>query len=234
MNFTMIQFIRFEFVSKSIATQFISNGSDFVDLIDSSVWMNFGRRFIEGFSNDQLNCRFLREGKTFCPNGKSFDGMIEYLTAKCGGNVHDQGLIAVTSSSICGSSPSCHPKNAADLHNRSSFFKSKTEPNSWICYDFKGMEITPTHYSILSYPANQDNLSKSWCLEVSGDGESWTEVHRCENNSELNGLSQIGTYSVNLLMKCRFVRLRQIGKNHYNHDDLMLSGFEIFGILREG
>jgi hypothetical protein len=30
------------------------------------------------------------------------------------------------------------------------------------------------------------------------------------------------------------IRLRQIGKNSYNHDDLLLSGFEIFGILREG
>jgi hypothetical protein len=61
MNFTLIQFIRFEFVSKSIATRFILNGSDFVVLIDSSIWMSLGRRLIEFFSNDQRSCRFLQE-----------------------------------------------------------------------------------------------------------------------------------------------------------------------------
>jgi hypothetical protein len=34
MKFTMIEF---KFVSKSIGTRFISNGSDFVDLIESSI-----------------------------------------------------------------------------------------------------------------------------------------------------------------------------------------------------
>jgi hypothetical protein len=37
MKFTMIRLIRFKFVSKSIATRFISNGSNFIDLIDSSI-----------------------------------------------------------------------------------------------------------------------------------------------------------------------------------------------------
>jgi hypothetical protein len=197
--------------------------------------LNLGCRFIEGFSDDQSNCRFLHEGKTFCPNGKSLEGVIRYLTAKGGGNVHDQGLIEATASNIYSSSSLYHPKNATDLQNRSSFFLSNNEPNSWICYDLKKMEITLTHYSILSVAngPNQDQHPKSWCLEVSLDGKSWTEIHRCENNSDLNGLSQIGTYSVNQSMKCRFVRLRQTGKNHYNCDYLKLSGFEIFGVLCE-
>jgi hypothetical protein len=62
--------------------------------------------------------------------------------SKYGGNVHDQGLIAATASSICGPHP---PKNATDLHNRSSCFQPNNEPNSWICYDFKEMEIMTTH-----------------------------------------------------------------------------------------
>jgi hypothetical protein len=228
----MIQFIRFEFVSKSIATRFILTGSDFVDLIDSSIWMSLGRRFIDGFSNDESNCRFLRVEKTFCPNGKSLDGIIKYLTTKCGGNVHDKGLIEATASSM---SCSDHPKQATDVQNRYFYFQSNNEPNSWICYDFKEMEVTPTHYSILSHSSgpNYGNHPKSWCLEVSGDGTSWTEVHRCENNSDLNGSSQIGTYSVNRSVKCRFVRLRQTGKNHSNNDCFLLPGFEIFGVLRE-
>jgi hypothetical protein len=64
MKFTMIEF---KFVSKSIGTRFISNGSDFADLIDSSIWLRLGHQFIDDFSNDQWNCRFLQKGRTFCP-----------------------------------------------------------------------------------------------------------------------------------------------------------------------
>jgi hypothetical protein len=73
-NLTLIQFVWFEFVSKSITTRFISNGSDFVELIDSSIWMSFVRRFIEGFPNDQSNCRFLRKGRHFVRVGNHMIG----------------------------------------------------------------------------------------------------------------------------------------------------------------
>jgi hypothetical protein len=94
------------------------------------------------------------------------------------------------------------------------------------------MEVTPTHYSILSCTSSQSAHPKSWCLEISGDGKSWTKVHPCENNSDLNGSSQIGIYSVNRPVKWRFVRLRQTRKNHLSRDCLRFSGFEIFGVLR--
>jgi hypothetical protein len=200
MKFTMIPF---KFVSKSIATRFISNGSDFVDLVDSSIWLSHGHRFIDHFSNGQSNCRFLQEGKTFCP------------------------------SNIYSSSSSSHPNNAINLQSRSSYFKSNNEPNSYICYDFKEMEVTPTHYSILSCASSQSAHPKPWCLEVSGDAKSSTKVHRCENNCDLNCSSQIGTYSVSRSVKCRLVPLHQTGKNHLNHDCLRFSGFEIFGVCRE-
>jgi hypothetical protein len=122
MKFTVIEF---KFVSKSIGTQLISNGSDFVDLIDSSIWLRFGHRFIDDFSNDQWNCRFLQKVKTFCPIN------------------------------IYYSSSWYHPKNVTDLQNRSSYFRSNNERNSDICYDFKEMEVTATHYSILSCAPSQ-------------------------------------------------------------------------------
>jgi hypothetical protein len=97
------------------------------------------------------------------------------------------------------------------------------------------MEVTPTHYSILSppYAAGQANHPKSWCLEVSIDGNSWTEIHQCPDNSDLNGSGLIGTYEVARPVKCRFARWHQIGKNHLGSDYLQISGFEVYGILRE-
>jgi hypothetical protein len=109
------------------------------------------------------------------------------------------------------------------------------EPNSWICYDFKDMAVTPSYYSIMSctYGPNHGHQPRSWCLEVSGDCKSWMEIHRCENNKDLNGQNQIGTYSVPGEVRSRFVRLLQTGKTHSNCDCLVLSGFEFFGFLHE-
>jgi hypothetical protein len=134
-------------------------------------------------------------------------------------------------------SSSYHPKNATHLQNRttSSFFWTNDEPNSWLCYDLKNMEITLTHYSILSY-LNRPNGSshpKSWCMEVSMTGQDWTEVHRCTDNSDVNGSNLIGMYEVNHSMRCWFVRLRQTGTTHYSTDHLIMCGFEIFGIFCE-
>jgi hypothetical protein len=76
-------------------------------------------------------------------------------------------------------------------------------------------------------------FQKSECVEVSMTRKDWTEVHRCTDNSDINGLTLIGTYEVNHSMKCRFVRLQQTGKIHYNTDHLLMCDFKIFGILRE-
>jgi hypothetical protein len=82
MKFTMIEF---KFVSKSFGTRFISNGSDFTDLIDSSIWLRLGHRLVDDFFSDQWICRFLQKGKTFCPSNIYYSG------------------------------PRYHPKNATDL-----------------------------------------------------------------------------------------------------------------------
>jgi hypothetical protein len=59
----------------------------------------FWHPFIDGFSTDQSNCPFFREGKAFRLTVKSQDRMIVSLTLKYGRSVHDQGLTAATSSS---------------------------------------------------------------------------------------------------------------------------------------
>jgi hypothetical protein len=43
----------------------------------------------------------------------------------------------------------------------------------------------------------------------------------------------IGTFAVARAEDCRFVRLVNIGRNHYWHDGLMISVWEIFGSLIE-
>jgi hypothetical protein len=70
-------------------------------------------------------------------------------------------------------------------------------------------------------------------MEISNDGSNWTEVDRRVDNSDLNGNGLIGTYSISgQVSESRFVRLRQIGKNHCGLDHVGVSGFELFGTLR--
>jgi hypothetical protein len=108
-----------------------------------------------------------------------FNGIISYLTAKCDGNVHDRGVVKITASSV---SRTYYPQNAADLEDNPSF-RSEDEPGQWICLDFKTLRIEPTHYTIRTGCENQ---LKSWAVEGSDDGASWTEIDRREDNGHLN------------------------------------------------
>jgi hypothetical protein len=159
-------------------------------------------------------------------------GIIAGLTSSCGGNVHERGLVSITDSSHC--SDSYIGKIAANLGNANSYFCSNNNPDQWLCYDFKNSRVSLTHYSIRTpNPAQNRHHLKSWVLEVSNDGSNWTEVDRHVDNSDLNGTSLIGTYSIlGQVHESRFVRLRQIGKNHSGYDFLAVSGFELFGTLR--
>jgi hypothetical protein len=88
------------------------------------------------------------------------------------------------------------PRNAADFGNKDSFFWSQDKPGQWICWDFKALKVEPTHYTIRTYdsPTNWYHL-KSWAVEGSDDGASWTEIDRRENNSDLNTKLAVKTFA---------------------------------------
>jgi hypothetical protein len=212
--FSLLEFVRFEFLSREVIARFVSDSASRVSESTSSVWSSLGRRLILAVSPEAPNDHLSIQETRICPrDGSSLDGIISHLTRKFGGHVGDTGVVGITLSS---ENSTCRARNAADLQNRNSYFQSNDAPNSWICYDFKKMEVTPTHYSILSLPyaAGSASHPRSWCLEVSTDGNSWTEIHRCSDSSDLNGSNLIGTYEVARSVKCRFARWRQIGKNH--------------------
>jgi hypothetical protein len=232
--FGLVEFVCFEFVSTSIAGRFISDGCDYLDLLDPNIWRSLGRRFIYDISPTGSNSRLAVCGRQFSPSGQSsLDGIISYLTAKCGGNVHDKGIVNITSSSLHGST--YLPNNAADLRNLagSAYFHSANEANAWLCYDFAKREVTPTHYAVVSTASAGNNHPKSWCLEVSTNGRDWTEVHQCPPNNDLVGSNQVGMYAVTQSVQGRFVRLRQTGKNHLHQDYFTVCALELFGTLRE-
>jgi hypothetical protein len=182
------------------------------------------------------------------------DGIIAHLTRECGGNVHDRNVIDVTSGSFEKETLGANPhsgaydnnpryaaKNTADLETHSHFFSACREKediphtrNNWICYDFKERRIVPTHYTIRTYWNGPGNSHlKSWLVETSTDGENWREVAHEEDNKQLNSKWFTATFPVAGGEECRFIRLVNIGRNHWGSDSLNITAWEIFGNLIE-
>ena len=153
---------------------------------------------------------------------------------ECGGNVHDKGIVNVTASSVYSS---CHPKGAVDLGTNSTYV-SNNENDSWICYDFKERRMIPKSYSVRSngfWPGR--NHLKSWVIEVSNDGSSWTEIDRRDNNNDLHGKYATANFRISMVPSegIRFFRLRQIGwgnciglARHRVRVPLQITSLEIF------
>jgi hypothetical protein len=65
------------------------------------------------------------------------------------------------------------------------------------------------------------------------DGENWREVTREGDNKQLNGEWFTETFSVAGGGECHFIRLVNIGRNHFGNNCLFISAWEIFGSLLE-
>jgi hypothetical protein len=52
----------------------------------------------------------------------------------------------------------------------SDYFHTKDAANSWICYDFKDIQIKVTHYSIRSRRDGDGDHLRFWTLKGSKDG----------------------------------------------------------------
>jgi hypothetical protein len=157
------------------------------------------------------------------------DGIIAYLTRKHGGNVHEKGIVTITSKSVYDGGRQYPISQLADLHIGSDFW-SGNSPNQWICWDFHDLRIRPTRYSIRSGCASSP---KSWVVESSIDGVNWILIESQTRNKDLVAKYAVGTYEVDDSRECRFIRLTQTDKNQSADDLLVLSGFEVFGTLIE-
>jgi hypothetical protein len=156
---------------------------------------------------------------------KSLDGIISYLTRKHAGNVHDKGIVTITSKSVR-DDPGRALGNIADL-TADSRFCSKDEPGQWVCWDFHEMRVRPTHYTIKAISLN------SWVVESSLDFVNWTEIDRTTGNNDFRDGWGTASYAVSNAAECRFIRLTQTGKNNVRRDALFINAFEVFGALLE-
>ena len=178
----------------------------------------------------------------FYTESKPLEGVIAYLTHKCGGNVYDKGVVDVLASSVLPSKfDEEHPKWIVEL-GTDSCWGSWTEENTWICYDFKNRLIIPKSYSVRSCDEKVGgNHLKAWVIEVSNNGVHWTEIDRRENNSDLNAPHVTRNFKISPVPnECfRLFRLRQTAPNHHSPPSgylmwfVRLTSMEVFGTLYE-
>jgi hypothetical protein len=129
--------------------------------------------------------------------------------------------------------PQYSAKNLGDP-NSARLFCSGDGVGQWVQWDFIQLRVIPTQYFIQIHgsAANCSSLNL-WVIEGSIGRSSWTELDRRTNAHDLNGLSLIRSFSISKLIECRFIRLRQTGKNHKNSDVLAFYHFELFGSCRQ-
>jgi hypothetical protein len=169
----------------------------------------------------------LSRGRFPLKEANSLDGIISYLTRKYEGNVHDKGIVTITSKSVWSNDPKLAVRNVADLTSKSHFF-SKDEPGQWVCWDFHEIRVRPTHYTI------RTALLKSWVVESSLEGKAWTEIDQKTDNDDFkSGNYMAASFAVSNSAECRFIRLTQTAKDHGKKDDLGIRAFEFFGTLFE-
>jgi hypothetical protein len=89
---------------------------------------------------------------------KSLQGIISYLTKKHGGNIHEKGIVTITSKSVLNDDPKYALKSVADFAS-DSYFHSKNEPGQWICWDFREMRVIRRRQA--SHPASPRSLARS-------------------------------------------------------------------------
>jgi hypothetical protein len=169
---------------------------------------------------------------------ESLDGIISYLTKKHGGNVHEQGIVTITSKSLRTFNIEIVAiKNVADLTAESRFV-SGDEPGQWICWDFHEMRVIPVCYTIEAYTL------QDWELQGSVDGKRWTVIGGATGIGNFELCSDVTSFPCFQRGESRYTRLPQTGQfrfirlvqtdrnSEYGHC-LKLHAVEFFGTLFE-
>jgi hypothetical protein len=164
---------------------------------------------------------------TSIPQGDApIDGIIAWLSRKCGGNVVDKGVV------IAG--PAENPRNAFDYQNTTSHYCHQQGPphGPWLSIDFKKMRVHITAYSIQANSRVPNCAPNAWVLEGSDDGTTWFPLDTRTDRNELQDTSRAFTFSVATPRPCNHLRFRKTsGCDSPVCSNLFLTAIEFFGVV---
>ena len=239
---SLFEFVYFEYLSKEMIEDFVSFASDqLLDCLNSAIWSRIGRHLVvtsplQGDPRSPLlDTPKLPRKKFIAHDSNLLDGIIAHLTRKCGGNVHENKVVEVTTSSTDGQE--YHPWSIADLgtYERS---RSEDKPGQWICYDFKEKRVAPSSYTVRTWDYGEGSCHlKSWVLqgsnEINPSEESWVVLDTRNETYDLNDYLAVHNYTIESQTQQAFgfIRLKQTGPSHRGNHRLTISALEIFGTL---
>ena len=164
--------------------------------------------------------------------GKNFEGIINYLEMKFGKDIHNQGIIAITTSSTYAYSPP--PNCVIDYSLSGCQWYSDNNTGNWLEINFKKYKVKINGYSLKTCHggANGCYHLKNWVIEGSKDRSKWEEIDKQVNNNDLNGSHFQKYYSISKTIdEFQFIRIRSIGVNHNGSHFLHITNLEFYGAI---
>jgi hypothetical protein len=224
----LMRHLRAQYLSREAIAAFEARFTKPVDPgLASAMWVAIRDRLVVTTPRRELNCPMQDASKIQT-------GIISHLTREHGGNVHEQGIVTITSKSVADGHPAPTPQRVADLASGESF-RSDNVKGQWICWDFRDSRVRVTHYTIGAIAL------LSWIVEGSMDGWNWTELDRQQVRWDWDaGIApdvffDTGyiTAAISTVARVRFIRLTQMAMNANGDDHLTVDSVEFFGTLLE-
>jgi DNA gyrase/topoisomerase IV subunit A len=123
---------------------------------------------------------------------------------------NDPNPVLLTSSS--NDSSSCPPENI--LKRDDNYWISKNEQNSWILFNFKNKQISPSGYLIRNKADGNYIFSpQGWKLEGSNDQSKWITIHEVQDCQKFRSNDQEASFSCQTDQFFSFLRFTQTQEN---------------------
>lgn len=221
----LFEYVEFINLSEKSLQDFINNFS--IDNLNSKIWKSICKRL---FKSSKSFERYTNKFEINYIKGEEFKGILNFLTNKTGGNIHENGTIKISSDTTL--DQSYHPKNLVSNDNK--FFNSFTVEDVSIVFDFKDKMVKLKNYSIKSLGQKSGGCHlKNWVVEASNDMKKWEIIDERINNSSLNKSCAIYTFDSKSIDEFyRYVRLRQTGLNWRNDYTVAFQQIEFYGIIQ--
>jgi hypothetical protein len=236
---SLYNYIEFRFLSSKGIEQFLSSSVS-LENINSRGWESICRRLRLNLSDcNSDNKRFIcghnsTHGNDLIVFSYEGEGIINHLTKKCGGNVHEKGIVNITSSGD-------ERNKCWEVANYgwNDSWCSRNDPYSWICFDFKDKCVSLQSYTLNSGCEWGWPFSMEWQIEGSNDGKTWRilDTGSTEDLCEDAGFATCECSEAASKEFFRFIRVRRIWESIPHPRgisySLELANVEFFGKLKQ-
>lgn len=142
-------------------------------------------------------------------------------------NPAECGLVKISASSASENSP----MNAV-INQMGECFVTEDQEDSWVMIEISPYFIIPSYYSLRSGDKFGDRL-RNWEIQGSNDGENWVTLRTHSEDESITSNEYFGFSIERCKIECKFLRVKQMGKNSRGNFHLSIGGFEVFGMLFE-